>query len=41
MIYGWWQLAAWTPRLLLALGGLVVVLIVFVILRNVVSLFRP
>jgi len=41
MISGWWRLAAWTPRLLLALGGLVVVLIVVVILRNVASLFRP
>jgi hypothetical protein len=40
MISGWWQLAAWTPRLLLALGALVAVLIVVVITRNVVEIFR-
>jgi hypothetical protein len=40
MISGWWQLAAWTPRLLLAIGGLVTLLIVVVIAKNLVGIFR-
>jgi hypothetical protein len=40
MITGWWQLAEWTPRLLLALGALSVVLIVVVVARNIVGIFR-
>jgi hypothetical protein len=40
VIDGWRQLAAWTPWLLLALGGLLVVLIVIVIARNLWEIFR-
>lgn len=40
MINGWWQLAAWTPRLLLALGMLLAAMVAVVIARNVIEIFR-
>jgi hypothetical protein len=40
VISGWWQLAAWTPRLLLAMGVLLAVLVVVQIARIVIEVFR-
>jgi hypothetical protein len=41
MITSWWQLAAWTPRLLLALLVLLAALVIAALVRMVWEVFRP
>lgn len=40
MIRGWWQLAAWMPRLLLSCGVLLLLLFVLFVVRQLLGMFR-